>query len=153
MYKNFKEDIVKMNTMFKLPVQSAITIDQDLDIKVFKFHTILTEEVDELLDIADSITYDNAPREPLATLDHYVQLADLLGDVIIYCMSEALKHGIPIDDVLKAIMESQWSKLGETGEVIKDVNGKFLKGPNYKPPEEAIKRILEIYIAQSNIRE
>ena len=125
-----------MNKMFDLPVKQSIELDKDLVDKVLKFHRTLSDEVNELLDIANEV-------DTPVTIDHYVALADLLGDVVVYCASEAAKHGIYLPEVLQAIMESQWSKLGANGEVIKDKNGKFLKGENYKPPEETIKNLLQ----------
>lgn len=148
MYPEFMQDIVRMNKMFELPVNKSIQLDKDLATKLYKLHNTLTDEVDELLEIIEEIIEDvDLPIQPQITIDHYVALADLLGDMIVYCASEAFKHGIPLDEVLRAIMASQWSKLGPNGEVIKDENGKFLKGENYRPPEEHIKTIL-----QANIR-
>jgi len=147
MYKGFQEDIVRMNTIFELPIKQSIEIDKDLATKLYKLHTTLTDEVNELLDITevlDKTEYVNGePYYPSVNIDHYVSLADLLGDIIVYCASEAVKHGIYLPEVLQAIMDSQWSKLGTNGEVIKDANGKFLKGANYQPPEEAIKKLLQ----------
>lgn len=67
-----------------------------------------------------------------------VQLADWLGDMNVYNRSEALKYGIPLEGVLACIMGSNFTKLGEDGEPIKDENGKVQKGPNFLPPEEHI---------------
>jgi predicted HAD superfamily Cof-like phosphohydrolase len=72
-----------------------------------------------------------------------VAMADLLGDVIVYCRSEALKYGLPLEDVLDVIMDSNESKLGADGKPIYDANGKFLKGPNYWKPEPKIRALLE----------
>ena len=146
MYPEFMQDIELMNNMFELPVNKSIIPDSELADKLIKFHKTLSDEVSEILDIAEPLNtpkfVDGMPHYPTVDINHYVALADLLGDVIVYCASEAVKHGIPIDDVLRAIMASQWSKLGANGEVIKDSNGKFLKGPNYKPPEDGIKLVL-----------
>ena len=40
-------------------------------------------------------------------------------------------------------MESNFSKLGGDGKVIKDERGKILKGPNYWKPELRIKEMLK----------
>lgn len=72
-------------------------------------------------------------------------LADLLGDIQVYCASEMAKFGLPLDDVLETIMRSNFSKLGEDGNPIYDERGKVLKGPNYWKPEPAIKELLESY--------
>lgn len=150
MYKGFNEDIIKMNKMFDLPVRQSIEPDKDLATKLYQLHNTLTDEVNELLDITAildepefSDTMGKSAKYPIVTIDHYVSLADLLGDMIVYCASEANKHGIYLPEVLQAIMESQWSKLGANGEVIKDENGKFLKGENYQPPEPMIKKLLQ----------
>ena len=49
-----------------------------------------------------------------------------LGDSFLL---EALKYGLPLEDVLDVIMDSNESKLGADGNPIYDANGKFLKGP------------------------
>ena len=147
MYKGFNEDVVKMNKMFDLPVKQSIELGRDLHDKVTKFHKTLSDEVNELLVLKDKLDdpmfKDGMPHYVDVSIDHYVELADLLGDIIVYCASEAVKHGIYLPEVLQAIMESQWSKLGANGEVIKDENGKFLKGEDYQPPEATIKKLLQ----------
>ena len=80
-----------------------------------------------------------------------VALADLLGDLTVYCRSEALKFGLPLEDLLEVIMDSNESKLGADGKPIYDVNGKFLKGPNYWKPEPKIKELLQAAIAGSKV--
>ena len=78
-----------------------------------------------------------------APIDIAVAIADVLGDIIVYCRSEALKYGIPLEAVLDIIMDSNESKLGADGNPIYDANGKFLKGPNYWKPEPRIRALLE----------
>lgn len=67
-----------------------------------------------------------------------VMIADWLGDMQVFNRSEALKYGIPLESVLNCIMGSNFTKLGDDGRPIKDENGKFLKGPNFLPPEDHI---------------
>ena len=88
--------------------------------------------------------------ELLAALFHALldSVQDLLGDVIVYCRSEAMKYGIPLEAVLDLIMDSNESKLGADGKPIYDENGKFLKGPNYWKPEPQIKQLLASLPAQ-----
>lgn len=147
MYKHFLQDIERMNKVFELPVKKSIEPDQDLSDKVHKFHKTLSDEVNELLLLTEKLDntryVDGMPHFVDVNIDHYVELADLLGDIVVYCASEAQKHGIYLPEVLEAIMASQWSKLGANGEVIKDENGKFLKGENYQPPEPTIKKLLQ----------
>lgn len=66
-------------------------------------------------------------------------LADWLGDMVVYIRSEALKFGLPLESILACIMGSNFTKLGEDGQPIKDeATGKVLKGPNFEPPERHI---------------
>ena len=85
----------------------------------------------------------HAARSLADAADIAVALADLLGDIMVYCRSEALKYGLPLEEVLDVIMDSNESKLGPDGNPIYDANGKFLKGPNYWKPEPRIKALLE----------
>jgi hypothetical protein len=76
------------------------------------------------------------------TEDVLVGIADWLGDMKVYIDSESLKYGIMLSPVLACIMGSNFTKLNERGDVIKDANGKVQKGPNFTPPEEAIRAVL-----------
>ena len=89
------------------------------------FKATLSDEVNEIDDII------SLAKEGASPIDVAVAIADLLGDVIVYCRSEVLKYGLPLEDVLDIIMDSNESKLGADGNPIYDANGKFLKGPNY----------------------
>jgi hypothetical protein len=83
-------------------------------------------EIDEIVALAKSTA---------TPADIALAIADVLGDIIVYCRSEALKYGLPLEKVLDVIMDSNESKLG--------ADGKFLKGPNYWKPEPKIKALLE----------
>jgi len=90
-------------------------------------------EISDILSIAwEDGGIDEVDRQIL------VMLADWLGDMNVYIRSEALKFGLPHEQNLAIIMGSNFTKLGEDGNPIKDANGKFLKGPNFIPPEEAM---------------
>jgi len=56
-------------------------------------------------------------------------------------LNEALRHRIPIEEVLSIIMESNMSKLGK-GSVAIIENGKVQKGPHYWKPEPKIRELL-----------
>lgn len=90
---------------------------------------------------------DEAETEPLLDLDEIdqfilVSLADWFGDKTVYIRSEAMKFGIPLEAVQYIIMASNFTKLNPDGSVTKDSAGKVQKGPNFRPPEEAIKALL-----------
>ncbi|MBY0572063.1 MAG: pyrophosphatase [Undibacterium sp.] len=135
---NFSEDIKKFNGIYKLPVSAVPTLDVGVPAaeRMAAFKAILMEEVHEMDEI---IAAQNAGAEPLQVL---TMLADLLGDIQVYCASEMAKFGLPLDQVLAVIMQSNFSKLGADGLPIYDERGKVLKGPNYWKPEPKIQALL-----------
>jgi NTP pyrophosphatase (non-canonical NTP hydrolase) len=137
MTKTFATRIAAMNAMYKLPANDRPTLPAEVAARLLKFKATLMDEVHEIDEIVEMSNNGGAP------LDIAVALADLLGDIIVYCRSEALKYGLPLEDVLDVIMDSNESKLGADGKPIYDANGKFLKGPNYWRPEPRIKALLE----------
>lgn len=136
MKKTLAERVALMNSMYRLPANSTPVIPGDTAERLKKFKLILAEEVDEIDDIIKTAESGGSPE------DVAVAIADLLGDIIVYCRSEALKYGLPLEEVLDIIMDSNESKLGADGKPIYDANGKFLKGPAYWKPEEKIKDLL-----------
>jgi len=133
----FKQRIAAMNAMYKLPAADIPTLPGDVSDRLKKFKAILIEEIHEIDEIVQLAESGANPA------DIAVAIADLLGDVIVYCRSEALRYGLPLEEVLDIIMDSNESKLGADGKPIYDANGKFLKGPNYWKPEPKIKALLE----------
>lgn len=137
MTKTFAQRIAAMNAMYKLPASESPVLPDDVASRLTKFKATLMDEVHEIDEIVALVQKGAAPAEIL------VAIADLLGDVIVYCRSEALKYGLPLEEVLDVIMDSNESKLGADGKPIYDANGKFLKGPNYWKPEPRIRALLE----------
>jgi len=137
MNKTFAERIALMNAMYRLPANERPTLPEDVAGRLQKFKATLLDEVHEIDEISDLVARGAEPADVLTAI------ADLLGDVIVYCRSEALKYGLPLEEVLEAIMDSNESKLGADGNPIYDANGKFLKGPNYWKPEPRIKALLQ----------
>ena len=137
MSKPFPERIALMNAMYRLPANARPTLPDNTAERLVKFKATLMDEVHEIDDIAAMVAKGADQTDVLTAI------ADLLGDVIVYCRSEALKYGLPLEDVLDVIMDSNESKLGADGNPIYDANGKFLKGPNYWKPEPKIKALLQ----------
>jgi NTP pyrophosphatase (non-canonical NTP hydrolase) len=137
MHKTFAQRIALMNAMYRLPAHAEPTITDDVAGRLKKFKATLMDEVHEIDEIVE-LAEQGADKMDIA-----VAIADLLGDVIVYCRSEALKYGLPLEEVLELIMDSNESKLGADGNPIYDGNGKFLKGPNYWKPEPRIRALLE----------
>jgi predicted HAD superfamily Cof-like phosphohydrolase len=136
MTKTFAQRIAAMNAMYKLPARDNPALPEDVVGRLTKFKATLMDEVHEIDEIVA------AAQKGASSADILVAMADLLGDVIVYCRSEALKYGLPLEDVLDIIMDSNESKLGADGKPIYDANGKFLKGPDYWKPEPKIKALL-----------
>lgn len=137
MNKPFAQRIAAMNAMYKLPALECPALPEDVVGRLTKFKATLMDEVHEIDEIV------TAAQKGAPAADILVAMADLLGDVIVYCRSEALKYGLPLEEVLDIIMDSNESKLGTDGKPIYDANGKFLKGPNYWKPEPKIKALLK----------
>lgn len=136
MNRPFHERIAAMNTMYRLAAHDTPTVPADVADRLVKFKATLMDEVHEVDDIV-TMASSGASKVDIA-----VAIADLLGDIIVYCRSEALKYGLPLEEVLDIIMDSNESKLGADGNPIYDQNGKFLKGPNYWKPEPKIREFL-----------
>lgn len=141
--KHFEAQIALMNATYELPaVNNLFTLAERLP----NFKIILGKEFKELEDIITKMqdALDNEQTQDFSALylSLVVMMADLLGDICVYCFSEAARYGIPMAQVLSAIMDSNFTKLDADGKPIKDENGKFLKGPNFRPPEPAIENIL-----------
>ena len=137
MNKPFAARIAAMNAMYKLPAHDTPTLPADVTGRLVKFKATLMDEVHEIDEIVALANSGAAP------VDVAVAIADVLGDIIVYCRSEALKYGLPLEAVLDVIMDSNESKLGADGKPIYDANGKFLKGPDYWKPEPKIRALLE----------
>ena len=137
MTKTFAQRIAAMNAMYKLNGSDLPTVPADVPDRLVKFKATLLDEVHEIDEIVQ------LAKSGADAVDVAVAIADVLGDIIVYCRSEALKYGLPLEEVLDIIMDSNESKLGADGKPIYDANGKFLKGPNYWKPEPKIRALLD----------
>ena len=131
----FASRIVAMNTMYKLPQHGIPTLPADPAGRLVKFKRTLQDEVNEIDELIQMASSHPTGTDEVALM---TGVGDLLGDIVVYCRSEALKYGIPLEDVLNIIMDSNESKLGADGKPIYNSDGKFLKGPNYWKPEPKI---------------
>ena len=153
---SFLSLIRAMNDMYELPVNNIPATDMNMAEQLQNFKKIMMEEIAEIDDIILNPEHAANIRSKMAAgdiddtvLDAHAALADLLADIVVYCFSESLKHGIYLPAVLHSVMVSNFSKLGGNGQPIKDETGKFLKGPNYSPPEPAIKVLLTMLWADA----
>jgi predicted HAD superfamily Cof-like phosphohydrolase len=137
----FSEAIVAFNNMYRLPVADAPNIISAQRLRDLK--KILLDEVNEIDEVIGLV--ENAEQlynSSDARLDALTALADLMGDLQVYCASEMAKWGLPLNAVLATIMDSNMSKLGADGLPIYDETGKVLKGPGYWKPEPKIRALL-----------
>lgn len=145
----FMQLIATMNRTYRLPMNRMPSKDMNLPEQLQNFKKILSAEIAEIDDIILNNEHASDIQAKMAAgnmdeivLDAHTALADLLADIVVYCFSESLKHGIYLPAVLHSVMVSNFSKLGEDGQPIKDETGKFLKGSNYFPPEPSIRELL-----------
>jgi predicted HAD superfamily Cof-like phosphohydrolase len=95
-----------------------------LDVDGLKMrHEHLREEVDELLTALEA--------------GDLVKYADGLGDIVYRVYGDAWRTGIPLPAVLAAIHRSNMTKTPPPGD------GKAIKGPYYRPPDDDLRAILE----------
>lgn len=145
MYKkkegDFLTDVRKMTVLYGQPAHEKPTL---LGVeRLTSFKSVLNEEVEEVDKI---IEFYKSKQESLNHEDKVkilTEIADWLGDIVVYSANEATKYGINLEPVLDIIMQSNFSKMGADGKPIKDERGKFLKGPNYWKPEPKISELLE----------
>lgn len=144
---SFSGKIMYFNGMYKLPVAPYPTVNailaqnkESIYMRLCNFKKILTDEIQEMDDITERLQAREA--DPHGEIDTLTELADLLGDIVIYCASEMIKFGIPFDKTLDIIMQSNFSKLDAAGNPIYNEMGKVMKGPYYYKPEIALKLML-----------
>ena len=141
--ESFFSKINKFNEIYKIENNTKPTL-LNLD-RLHNFKKILLEEVEEINEIIEQ--YQNSLNEnseipeekKIEVLTH---VSDWLGDIIVYSASEARRFGVDINKILDIIMDSNFSKLDESGNPIHDERGKILKGPNYWKPEPKIQEFL-----------
>lgn len=142
-HEEFYSDIKKFNSIYNLDSHDRPTV---LNVeRLENFHNILSEEVDEVHDIVAKFRKLQGDKSQLSEQDRIEVLTDLsdwLGDLVVYCASEARRWGIPLKGVLDVIMQSNFSKLDADGNPIMDERGKVMKGPNYWKPEPKISELL-----------
>lgn len=132
--KSFNEEINSTDDMIP-DVESLIRWVNDFGIDDEKRVKALAATINAWMSNPE---YGTTPDERLERLC-LVSLADWLGDMVVYIRSEALKFGLPLESALSCIMGSNFTKLDENKQPIKDeATGKVLKGPNFEPPERYI---------------
>lgn len=140
----FYAAIEKFNAIYRLEAPGSPTL-LPVD-RIRNFQDILAEEVEEGAEIAAKFEAFQKSRDGSLTRDQRLEVlgdvADWLGDIVVYCASEARRWGLPLHKILEIIMESNFSKLDADGNPIYDERGKVMKGPGYWKPEPQIRAAL-----------
>ncbi len=120
------EQLIEWHTKFEVPFKTKPDpyndSDEEMDGLKLRYR-IMKEEVSEWYDAA---------LNNCQTSERAKELADILYTVFGTIITEGLQE--EIERVFDAVHESNMSKLGEDGKPYKRVDGKVLKGPNYKEP-------------------
>lgn len=142
MSREFFNDIVKFNNLYRLENHDTPTLISHQ--RIHHFHEILSEELREGLEIAQkyALWEQNNSLTSEQASEILTEMADWLGDLIVYCASEGQRWGLPLPQILEIIMSSNFSKLDSEGRPIYDHRGKVMKGPNYWKPEGKIKELI-----------
>jgi predicted HAD superfamily Cof-like phosphohydrolase len=142
--QDFYQAITRFNRMYKLHANEQPTLLGPE--RVGHFHAILAEEVEEGLDLMKNYTAAQVDADGNLSEDQRLalltEMGDWLGDIVVYCASEAKRWGLPLNKILGVIMESNFSKLGADGQPIYDDRGKVMKGPGYWKPEPRIRELI-----------
>jgi len=144
----FDKQVMEFNQLYKLLAPTRPLMPESLPKLVQRlkeFKSILSEELDEIDDVIRKVE----TLEYRSQVEMLTDIADLLGDLQVYCASEMRKYGLDNSVILSLIMASNMSKLGADGKAIYDERGKILKGPNYWRPEDQIKRYIQAAARQT----
>lgn len=87
---------------------------------------LIIEEYTEVIE-----AYDAFKQNDLST---HVALLKELADLVFVCYQAAENMGWDLDETMRRVLDSNLSKLDDSGRPIRNEDGKVLKGPNYKPP-------------------
>lgn len=150
----FESQVERFNEMYKLP-QFHRASRKEIAERLRVFKKMLLEELDEIDDIIEDLVPPVGELPELVIVPGYenplqalTDIADLMGDLQVYCASEMVRFNIPVFPTTSIIMDSNFSKLDADGLPIYREDGKVMKGPNYWKPEPAIAEMLKNHYAQ-----
>ena len=79
---------------------------------------------EELTELAEAITTDDI-----------VEVADAIADSVWVLLGYGLARGLPMGCIWEEVARSNLEKIGPTGLVLKDANGKVIKPAGWRPPD------------------
>lgn len=124
--------LLEFHRLFELPMAARPTLEHHEAHAEARFRM----QDEELVELWDALKDDDL-----------VAIADALADIVYVAYGTALTYGIDLDVVLRAVHQSNLTKLGVDGRPLKELDGKVIKGPNYRPPAiaEALSHQSELY--------
>jgi NTP pyrophosphatase (non-canonical NTP hydrolase) len=87
---------------------------------------LIIEEYTEVIEAFDAFRQSD--------LSTHTALLKELADLVFVCYQAAENMGWDLDETMRRVLDSNLSKLDDSGRPIRNEDGKVLKGPNYKPP-------------------
>lgn len=104
------------------------------DVVYVAYGTALVNNID--LDVSLGDAQDNL--EMALGGGNPAEIGQALSDLIAVCRAVAKVYAIDLDEAVKAVHESNMSKLGDDGKPVLREDGKVLKGPNFVEPDMAL---------------
>lgn len=87
---------------------------------------LIIEEYTEVIEAFDAFRQSDVST--------HADLLKELADLVFVCYQAAENMGWDLDEAMRRVLDSNLSKLDDSGRPIRDERGKVLKGPNYRPP-------------------
>ncbi len=110
-----------------------LAVNEPYSVSLLKLRQkLLREEMDEL-DAEINTLIDELEKTGTTEKNTRARMMKELSDLQYVLSGMVVSFGIPMQEVFRRTHESNMSKL-VNGKVLKREDGKFLKGPNYKPP-------------------
>ena len=109
-----------------------LAIDENYGIELLRLRKrLLNEEMQELNAEFDNLIEQLQQGE--TKLETRANFLKELADLQYVLSGTVVAFGLPFEEIFDRVHKSNMSKL-VNGKVLKREDGKFLKGPNYKPP-------------------
>lgn len=108
---------------------------------VREFHQKFGEPIDQppdsdLLDLRASLISEESHEAEIALFGgHLPDIAKELADLVYVAYGAAISLGIDLDLAVQRVHESNMTKLDNYGLPLRRLDGKVLKGPNYRPAD------------------
>lgn len=125
--EEYEKQVLECHKAMELPINDTYNIE------LLKLRQrLLREELAELDVEIDSLV-EEIENTGTTSVETRAKMMKELSDLQYVLSGMVVAFGIPMQEVFHRTHQSNMSKL-VNGKVLKREDGKFLKGPNYKPP-------------------